>query len=212
MDAMALYQKWLTDFASDAETVADLTAIRDDPAEIEDRFYREMEFGTAGMRGVLGAGTNRLNVYNVRRVTRALAKYILTVPGGAKKGVAIAYDSRNKSDVFARETALALCAAGVKAFLFESLRPVPVLSFTVRYLKCIAGVVITASHNPKQYNGYKAYWTDGGQMPPESVRGITDRLPGTTYEESLPMDEEEALRKGLLTYIGAEVTTRTSPR
>ena len=98
-----------------------------------------------------------------------------------------------------------LCAAGVKAYLFESLRPVPVLSFTIRHLGCIAGVVITASHNPKQYNGYKAYWTDGGQMPPESVRGITDRLPGTTYEESLPMDEEEALRKGLLTYIGAEV-------
>ena len=205
MDAMALYQKWLTDFAADAETVADLTAIRDDPAEIEDRFYRELEFGTAGMRGVLGAGTNRLNVYNVRRVTRALAKYILTVPGGAKKGVAIAYDSRNKSDVFAKEAALVLCAAGVKAFLFESLRPVPVLSFTVRYLKCIAGIVITASHNPKQYNGYKVYWSDGAQMPPESVKGLTDRLPDTTYAESVPMDEKEALAKGLLTYIGKDV-------
>lgn len=205
MDAMALYQKWLTDFAADAETVADLTAIRDDPAEIEDRFYRELEFGTAGMRGVLGAGTNRLNVYNVRRVTRALAKYILTVPGSAKKGVAIAYDSRNKSDVFAKEAALVLCAAGVKAFLFESLRPVPVLSFTVRYLKCIAGIVITASHNPKQYNGYKVYWSDGAQMPPESVKGLTDRLPDTTYAESVPMDEKEALAKGLLTYIGKDV-------
>ena len=205
MDAMALYQKWLTDFAADAETVADLTAIRDDPAEIEDRFYRELEFGTAGMRGVLGAGTNRLNVYNVRRVTRALAKYILTVPGGAKKGVAIAYDSRNKSDVFAKEAALVLCAAGVKAFLFESLRPVPVLSFTVRYLKCIAGIVITASHNPKQYNGYTVYWSDGAQMPPESVKGLTDRLPDTTYAESVPMDEKEALAKGLLTYIGKDV-------
>ena len=205
MDAMALYQKWLTDFAADAETVADLTAIRDDPAEIEDRFYRELEFGTAGMRGVLGAGTNRLYVYNVRRVTRALAKYILTVPGSAKKGVAIAYDSRNKSDVFAKEAALVLCAAGVKAFLFESLRPVPVLSFTVRYLKCIAGIVITASHNPKQYNGYKVYWSDGAQMPPESVKGLTDRLPDTTYAESVPMDEKEALAKGLLTYIGKDV-------
>ncbi len=205
MDAMALYQKWLTDFAADAETVADLTAIRDDPAEIEDRFYRELEFGTAGMRGVLGAGTNRLNVYNVRRVTRALAKYILTVPGGAEKGVAIAYDSRNKSDVFAKEAALVLCAAGVKVFLFESLRPVPVLSFTVRYLKCIAGIVITASHNPKQYNGYKVYWSDGAQMPPESVKGLTDRLPDTTYAESVPMDEKEALAKGLLTYIGKDV-------
>ena len=205
MDAMALYQKWLTDFASDAETVADLTAIRDNPAEIEDRFYRELEFGTAGMRGVLGAGTNRLNIYNVRRVTRALAKYILSTPDGAEKGVAIAYDSRNKSDVFAKEAALVLCAAGVKAFLFESLRPVPVLSFTVRHLKCIAGIVITASHNPKQYNGYKVYWTDGAQMPPESVKGITDRLPETTYAESVPMDEKRALAKGLLTYIGKDV-------
>ena len=205
MDAMALYQKWLTDFAADAETVADLNAIKDDPAEIEDRFYRELEFGTAGMRGVLGAGTNRLNVYNVRRVTRALAKYILTVPGGAEKGVAIAYDSRNKSDVFAKEAALVLCASGVKAFLFESLRPVPVLSFTVRHLKCIAGIVITASHNPKQYNGYKVYWSDGAQMPPESVKGLTDRLPDTTYAESVPMDEKEALAKGLLTYIGKDV-------
>ena len=205
MDAMALYQKWLTDFASDAETVADLTAIKDNPAEIEDRFYRELEFGTAGMRGVLGAGTNRLNIYNVRRVTRALAKYILSTPDGAEKGVAIAYDSRNKSDVFAKEAALTLCAAGVKAFLFESLRPVPVLSFTVRYLKCIAGIVITASHNPKQYNGYKVYWTDGAQMPPESVKGITDRLPETTYAESVPMDEKQALAKGLLTYIGKDV-------
>ena len=205
MDAMALYQKWLTDFASDAETVADLTAIKDNPAEIEDRFYRELEFGTAGMRGVLGAGTNRLNIYNVRRVTRALAKYILSTPDGAEKGVAIAYDSRNKSDVFAKEAALVLCAAGVKAFLFESLRPVPVLSFTVRHLKCIAGIVITASHNPKQYNGYKVYWTDGAQMPPESVRGITDRLPETTYAESVPMDEKQALAKGLLTYIGKDV-------
>ena len=205
MDAMALYQKWLTDFASDAETVADLTAIKDNPAEIEDRFYRELEFGTAGMRGVLGAGTNRLNIYNVRRVTRALAKYILSTPDGAEKGVAIAYDSRNKSDVFAKEAALVLCAAGVKAFLFESLRPVPVLSFTVRHLKCIAGIVITASHNPKQYNGYKVYWEDGAQMPPESVKGITDRLPETTYAESVPMDEKQALAKGLLTYIGKDV-------
>ena len=113
MDAMKLYQQWLVDFADDAETVADLKAIANDPAEIEDRFYRELEFGTAGMRGVLGAGTNRLNIYNVRRVSRALAKYILTTPDGKDKGVAIAYDSRNKSDVFAKEAALVLCAAGV---------------------------------------------------------------------------------------------------
>ncbi|MBR1821894.1 MAG: phospho-sugar mutase [Clostridia bacterium] len=205
MEPMKLYEQWLRDFADDAETVQDLLAIKDDPKEIEDRFYRDLEFGTAGMRGVLGAGTNRLNKYNVRRVSRALAKYILTTPDGAQKGVAIAYDSRRKSDEFAREAALVLCAAGIRVFLYESLRPVPVLSFTIRHLQCIAGIVITASHNPKQYNGYKAYWTDGGQMPPESVKGITDRLPDTTYEESLPMDEKEALDKGLLTYIGKDV-------
>ena len=205
MEPMKLYEQWLRDFADDAETVADLEAIRNDPREIEDRFYRDLEFGTAGMRGVLGAGTNRLNIYNVRRVTKALAKYILTTPDGAQRGVAIAYDSRIKSDVFAKEAALVLAANGVRAFLYESLRPVPVLSFTIRHLNCIAGIVITASHNPKQYNGYKAYWTDGGQMPPESVKGITDRLPDTTYAESLPMDEKEALEKGLLVYIGKDV-------
>ena len=205
MDYMQLLHQWLMDFADDMETIADLESIEDDPKEAEDRFYRELEFGTAGMRGVLGAGTNRLNKYNVRKVSRALAKYILTTPDGAEKGVAIAYDSRRKSPEFAKEAALVLCAAGVKVYLFESLRPVPVLSFTVRHLKCIGGIVITASHNPAQYNGYKVYWGDGAQMPPESVVGITDRLPKTSYEESLPMDEQEALDRGLLTYIGKEV-------
>ena len=205
MEPMKLYEQWLKDFADDAETVQDLLAIKDDPKEIEDRFYRDLEFGTAGMRGVLGAGTNRLNKYNVRRVSRALAKYILTNEGGAEKGVAIAYDSRRKSTEFAKEAALVLCAAGIRVFLYESLRPVPVLSFTVRHLRCIAGIVITASHNPAQYNGYKVYWTDGAQMPPESVKGITDRLPDTSFAESIPMDEKEALDKGLLTYIGKDV-------
>lgn len=205
MEAMQVYRQWLADFANDPETIADLKAIENDPAEIEDRFYRELEFGTAGMRGVLGAGTNRLNIYNVRRVTRALAKYILTTENGKDQGVAIAYDSRNMSDVFAKQAALVLCAAGVKVFLYDSLRPVPVLSFTIRHLKCIAGIVITASHNPKQYNGYKAYWTDGGQMPPESVKGITDRIPETTYAESIPMDEQAAIDAGLLNYIGKDV-------
>ena len=205
MEAMKVYQQWMHDFADDQAIIDDLKAIENDPAEIEDRFYRELEFGTAGMRGVLGAGTNRLNIYNVRRVTRALAKYILTTPDGKEKGVAIGYDSRNMSDVFAKQAALVLANAGVKVFLFESLRPVPVLSFTIRHLKCIAGIVITASHNPKQYNGYKAYWTDGGQMPPESVKGITDRIPETTYAESVPMDEQAAIDAGLLTYIGKDV-------
>ena len=205
MEPMKLYEKWMKAYADYPETMADLKAIMNDPKEIEDRFYRDLEFGTAGMRGVLGAGTNRLNIFNVRRVTRALAKYILTKPGGAEQGVAIAYDSRNKSTEFAKETALVLANSGVKAYLFESLRPVPVLSFTVRHLKCIAGVVITASHNPSQYNGYKVYWTDGGQMPPESVKGITDLLPEVTDEESMPLDEKTAIEKGLLTYIGKDV-------
>ena len=205
MEAMQIYRQWLNDFANDPETVADLKSIENDPAEIEDRFYRELEFGTAGMRGVLGAGTNRLNIYNVRRVSRALAKYILTTPDGKNRGVAIAYDSRHKSDVFAKEAALVLAAAGVKAHLYPSLRPVPVLSFTVRHLNCIAGIVITASHNPSKYNGYKVYWSDGGQMPPESVKGITDLLPETTYAESVPMDEQAAIDAGLLSYIGSDV-------
>ena len=205
MTAKEIYNQWLADFANDPETVAELKAIENDSAEIEDRFYRELEFGTAGMRGVLGAGTNRLNIYNVRRVSRALAKYILTKEGGKDQGVAIAYDSRIKSDVFAKEAALVLANAGVKVYLYESLRPVPVLSFTVRHLKCIAGIVITASHNPSKYNGYKVYWTDGGQMPPESVKGITDLLPETTYAESLPMDEQAAIAAGLLNYIGKDV-------
>ena len=205
MEPMKLYEQWLRDFADDAETVNDLLAIKDDPKEIEDRFYRDLEFGTAGMRGVLGAGTNRLNKYNVRRVSRALAKYILTNEGGAEKGVAIAYDSRRMSPEFAKEAALTLAANGIKAYLFESLRPTPVLSFAVRYLHCIAGINITASHNPAEYNGYKVYWTDGAQMPPESVKGITDRLPDTSFAESIPMDEKEAVEKGLLTYIGKDV-------
>ena len=139
MNAMETYRQWLDLFADDEATVSELKSIENDPAEIEDRFYRELEFGTAGMRGVLGAGTNRLNIYNVRRVSRALAKYILTVPGGAERGVAIAYDSRIKSDVFAKQAALVLAAAGVRAHLFPSLRPVPVLSFTVRDLRLHRG-------------------------------------------------------------------------
>ncbi|MBQ6595703.1 MAG: phospho-sugar mutase [Clostridia bacterium] len=205
MTPMELYRQWLSEFSSDEETVADLKAIEGDEKEIEDRFYRELEFGTAGMRGVLGAGTNRLNKYNVRRVTLALAKYIHTKPEGAQKGVAIAYDSRHKSTEFAKEAALVLAANGVRVYLYDSLRPVPVLSFTVRYLGCIAGIVITASHNPSKYNGYKVYWSDGAQMPPDSVKGITDLLPTVTYADAQPMDEQAALDAGLLSYVEPSV-------
>ena len=199
------YEKWLKDFKNDTETYEELMAIAGDEKEIEDRFYMELSFGTAGLRGVLGAGTNRMNAYNVRRATMALGKYILQEAGQAERGVVIAYDSRRYSDTFAKQAALVLCKAGVKAYLFESLRPVPELSFSVRHLNAIAGIVITASHNPKQYNGYKVYWEDGGQMPPERASIIESLIHETSYQESEPMDEQEALDKGLLNIFGKEV-------
>ena len=163
------YELWLKDFANDPETISQLEAIRDDAKEIEDRFYTELSFGTAGMRGVLGAGMNRMNKYNVRRATRGLARYLLEKPEEAKRGVVIAYDSRRCSAEFAKDTALVLCKEGVPAFLFDALRPVPILSYAVRHLHAIAGVVITASHNPPQYNGYKVYGEDGAQVGPEAA-------------------------------------------
>ena len=199
------YEAWLRDFRDDPETVKELESIAGDEKEIEDRFYTELSFGTAGLRGVLGAGTNRMNAYNVRRATCALAKYINRVPGQAARGVVIAYDSRRCSDVFARQAALTLAARGVKAYLFESLRPVPELSFSVRYLKAIAGIVVTASHNPRQYNGYKVYWEDGGQMPPERADEILALIHETSYQESAAMDEEEARAKGLLEIVGEKL-------
>ena len=202
------YQAWRTDFAADAATVQELEKIADDPREIEDRFYRDLGFGTAGMRGLLGAGTNRMNVYTVRRATKALAQYIRTFPGGAERGVAIGYDSRHFSDVFARESALVLAKEGVRAHLFDSLRPVPVLSFAVRDLHAIAGIVITASHNPSAYNGYKVYWEDGGQLPPERAEEITRRISGLSYLEAQPMDEPQARKSGLLTTIAPDLDDR----
>lgn len=196
------YQKWLTEFARDAETVAELTSIAQDEKEIEDRFYTDLAFGTAGLRGVLGMGTNRMNVYNVRRATMGLARYLLA-QGAAEQGVVIAYDSRIKSDVFARETALTLAAAGVKAYLFDALRPVPILSFAVRHLGTAAGVVITASHNPPQYNGYKVYGPDGAQLSPEAADAVTRCIRALSYGECVPMEEKEALEKGLLRIIGS---------
>ena len=195
------YQKWLDLFAGDPETVAELQGIAGDEKEIEDRFYTELSFGTAGLRGVLGMGTNRMNIYNVRRATKGLAQYLIA-QGVQAQGVAIAYDSRIKSDVFARETALTLAACGVKAYLFESLRPVPVLSYTVRHLGACAGVVITASHNPPQYNGYKVYAADGAQLGPEAADAVTGYIQALQYTDCVPMDEKEALEKGLLKIIG----------
>ena len=205
MNVQENYEQWLKDFADDQETVRELESIRNDAAEIEDRFYTDLSFGTAGLRGVLGAGSNRMNCYVVRRATQALARYILSTPGQAERGVVIAYDSRRFSDRFAKQAALVLCKMGVKVYLFESLRPVPMLSFAVRHLKAIAGIVITASHNPAQYNGYKVYWEDGGQMPPERADKILELIRQTTYQESAPMDEDKALESGLLQIIGKDV-------
>lgn len=205
MAYMDEYRKWLELFANDPKTVSELNAIANDPAEIEDRFYRELEFGTAGMRGVIGMGTNRMNVHNVRRVTCALSKIIKNHPGGAERGVVIGYDSRHMSPEFAREAALTLAAGGVKAMLFSSLRPVPVLSFSVRHLGAIAGIEITASHNPSKYNGYKVYWEDGGQLPPPRADEVTEEIEKTSFEEAAAMNEDEAFRAGLLVYPGPEV-------
>lgn len=199
------YEKWLKEFASDKKTVDELLAIAGDEKEIEDRFYTGLSFGTAGMRGVLGAGENRMNVYTVRRATRGLADYINRLPGAAERGVVIAYDSRRMSAEFAKETALVLAKNGVKAKLFPSLRPVPVLSFSVRYMQAIAGVVITASHNPPQYNGYKVYWEDGAQMPPERADEVLALIRAHDYAECEPMDEQAALAAGLLEYVPASV-------
>ena len=202
MDVQQSYAQWLKDFASDPETVAELESIRGNDAEIEDRFYTELSFGTAGMRGVLGAGTNRMNRYNVRRATKGLAAYLHTQPGAAERGVVIAYDSRRCSDLFARETAQVLCQEGVKAYLFDALRPVPILSYAVRHLGAAAGVVITASHNPPQYNGYKVYGEDGAQLGPEAAAGVTSFIRATPYTAYVLMDMEEAKAKGLLHIIG----------
>ena len=205
MNSMQEYQNWLALTAGNAQEQQELRALENDLGELEDRFYRELSFGTAGMRGVLGLGPNRMNRYTVGRVTLALAALVKEHEGGAERGVAIGYDSRNFSKEFARETALILASQGVKAYLFDSLRPVPVLSFTVRHLHCLAGVVITASHNPSKYNGYKVYWEDGGQLPPDRAAIITGRLSGIGYGDAKPMDEKEAREKGLLVTIPPEV-------
>ena len=202
MTVMENYEQWLKDFAGDAETVAELESIRNDEKEIEDRFYTELSFGTAGMRGVLGAGMNRMNKYNVRRATKGLAGFLKEDPENAKRGVVIGYDSRNYSAEFARDTALTLCAEGVPAYLFDALRPVPLLSYAVRHLNAAAGIVITASHNPPQYNGYKVYGEDGAQVGPETADGITRIIRATKYTDCVLMDEKEALAKGLLKIIG----------
>lgn len=200
------YEYWLNSPYFDEETKKELLAVSGDEKEIEDRFYRDLEFGTGGMRGVIGAGTNRINRYTVRRAAQGLANMVVGQPGGREKGIVIAYDSRRFSREFALESALVFAANGIKAYLFESLRPTPELSFAVRYLGCAAGVVITASHNPKEYNGFKAYGSDGGQLPPHETDKVIQEINAISDIASIPvMSEEEAKARGLLQIIGKDV-------
>lgn len=199
------YQFWLEDDYFDAKTKEELKAIANDEKEIEDRFYRELEFGTGGLRGVIGAGTNRMNLYTVRKATQGLANYILQM-GTQDKGISIAYDSRFMSPEFADEAALCMAANGIKAYVFDALRPTPELSFSVRYLGCTAGIVITASHNPPEYNGYKVYWEDGAQVTsPRDVDIINCVKAVTDYHTVKTMDKQAAIDAGLYITIGAEV-------
>lgn len=205
MDYREAYESWLNSPYFDEKTKEELRAIADDDNEIKERFYRELEFGTAGLRGIIGAGTNRMNIYTVRKTTQGLANYIAAV-NGQQKGVAIAYDSRHMSPEFADEAALCLAANGIRAYIFESLRPTPELSYAVRKLGCIAGINITASHNPPEYNGYKVYWEDGAQITPPHDTGIMAEVGKVQdYAEVKTMDREEARKAGLYQVIGQAV-------
>ncbi len=208
MDYMEAYRQWRTDPYFDEATRAELAAIEGDEAEIQDRFYRQLEFGTGGLRGVIGAGTNRMNVYTVRQATQGLASYIIS-QGGQERGVAIAHDSRRLSPEFAEEAALCLAANGIKAYVFDDLRPTPELSFAVRELGCIAGIVITASHNPREYNGYKVYWEDGAQITPPHDKNILDEVAKVkSFSMAKTMEREKATTAGLYQSIGAEIDNR----
>lgn len=205
MKARETYEFWLENSYFDETTKEELRSIADDEKEIEERFYRDLEFGTGGLRGIIGAGTNRMNIYTVRKATQGLANFILK-EGAEKKGVAIAYDSRNMSPEFAQEAALCLAANGIKAYIFPSLRPTPMLSFTLRELGCTAGIVVTASHNPPEYNGYKVYWEDGAQITaPKDSQIIGEVNAITDYAQVKTMTREAAEEAGLYEVIGSEI-------
>lgn len=199
------YNKWLNDDYFDRSTKDELLSIKDDEKEIEERFYKDLEFGTGGLRGVIGAGTNRMNVYTVRKATQGLANYIKK-QGAEEKGVAIAYDSRRMSPEFADEAALCLNANGIKAYVFDALRPTPELSFALRTKGCTAGIVVTASHNPPEYNGYKVYWEDGAQVTaPKDKDIITEVNNVTDYADVKTMAKEDAVKAGLYIVIGKDI-------
>lgn len=200
-----MYEEWMNNPYFDEETKEECRQLAGNETDIKERFYKSLEFGTAGLRGVIGAGTNRMNIYTVRKTTQGLANYIKKV-GGEAKGVAIAYDSRRMSPEFADEAALCLCANGIKAYVFESLRPTPELSYAVRKLQCIAGINITASHNPPEYNGYKVYWEDGSQITPPHDAGIMDEVSNVTdFATVKTMDKQEAMQAGIYQVIGQAI-------
>jgi len=204
-DYMKIYQEWLSNPYFDEATKEELRAIEGNENEIKERFYMDLEFGTAGLRGIIGAGINRMNIYVVRRATQGLANYIIK-QGAANKGVAIAYDSRHMSPEFAMEAAMTLAANGIKAYKFESLRPTPELSFAVRELGCVAGINITASHNPPEYNGYKVYWEDGAQFTPPHDKGVTEEVLAIEDLSTVKTtDEASATAAGLYQVIGQEI-------
>ncbi len=205
MEYRERYEEWISNPYFDETTREELKKIADDDNEIKERFYKDLEFGTAGLRGIIGAGTNRLNIYTVRKATQGLANYIVK-SGGRDKGVAIAYDSRRMSPEFADEAALCLAANGIKAYVFDALRPTPELSYAVRKLGCIAGINITASHNPPEYNGYKVYWEDGAQITPPHDKGIMDEVKAVTdYSTVKTMELGAAKEAGLYQVIGQEI-------
>ena len=205
MDYREVYEQWIANPYFDEATKEELKNIADDENEIKERFYMDLEFGTAGLRGIIGAGTNRMNIYVVRRATQGLANYIAKVDKKSQ-GVAIAYDSRHMSPEFAEEAALCLAANGIKAYIFETLRPTPELSFAVRHLGCVAGINVTASHNPPEYNGYKVYWEDGAQITPPHDSGIMGEVKAISdWNTVKTMDKDEAVKAGLFEVIGKEV-------
>ena len=205
MDYLKEYEKWCTEPSFDEETKKELLEIKGNDEEIKDRFYKELEFGTAGLRGVIGMGTNRMNKYTVGKATQGLANYIIE-QGTQDKGVAISYDSRRMSDEFSLQTALILNANGIKTYLFEKLRPVPELSFAVRQLGCTAGIMITASHNPPKYNGYKVYWDDGSQIVAPRDKDIIAKVRAISdFKEIKTISKEEAVNKGLFNVVGTEM-------
>lgn len=205
MNYLEEYKKWVNSEIFDEEIKQELKSIENNNKEIEERFYKNLEFGTAGLRGIMGAGTNRMNKYTVMKATQGLANFIIK-ENGQNKGVAISYDSRNMSKEFSEYTALCLNANGIKTYIFDSLRPVPELSFALRYLGCIAGIMITASHNPPQYNGYKVYWEDGAQITAPKDKQIIEEVNKVEdYEEIKTIERQEAIEKGLYNIINEEV-------